>query len=146
MRWINGSQHTGAKAQAQTVAWHGRCIYIAQSSVAYFCCIVLAAAAAFCRLAIIIVWPSISSTAAQRAIIAVPMDTSFSFVAFTTTQHFSWPLLECEFVQHLVFDSDIEPLCQVSRRDDLPSQHTTHTTRGHPVRRAPTADQGIIGV
>jgi hypothetical protein len=53
----------------------------------------------------------ISSTAAQRAIIAAfRVYISFFFVAFTTTQHFSWPLPECEFV-HLVFDLDLDIAC-----------------------------------
>ena len=77
---------TGAKAQAQAVAGTAVVLYSSELSGLFLlhrisCCCVLPPS----------YYSVISSTAAQRAIIAVPMDTSFSFVAFTTTQHFSWP-------------------------------------------------------
>ena len=106
---------TGAKAQAQAVAGTAVVLYSSALSglfllylVSYYhsCC------AAFCRLAISMAIYQLYSRSKGHYCCLWISYTSFSFVAFTTTQHFSWPLLECEFV-YLVFDLDIafEPLC-----------------------------------
>ena len=54
-------------------------------------------------------------------------------------------LPECEFV-HLVFGLDIEPLCQVSRRDDFFLYTANTLPVVIPFVEHRLADQGIVGV